>query len=154
MPDDPALGELDDLALHAVGMPNPEVVQPPADLPGDLLDHIHDRHEAPAGAGRLTKRLPNPFERLGGRLHTDVGSQSDQASLPPEGVAEEVEGVTHLPQLDDLRLLSVQHEPQPPLNRLLDEGDDLWAHPFRHDDEVVGVPDEPGLGPRGRAQVG
>ena len=125
-----------------------EVVAPAFYLSVKLHNHFADGASVPASRGQLFNSLAFSFTRFGARHHRqERWFVSVAACFISKGVAKEVEVRPPLFKIYGSRLCPVDFKSHPLFHGLVDPVVDSCSHIPRHDDEVVGVANQLGIGP-------
>src|SRR5437867_12025669 len=100
-----------------------------------------------------TQRLPFPRHRLAGWLQVQIApsSSSIAVSVIPEGVAQEVQALAALLQVQHASLFAVDMQPQPSFQFAFDPSPQLWADIAGQYDKIVRIANQLCLGPLRRS---
>ena len=129
-------------------IPIPAVVRPPNQMRVQVAYQRWNRFETKPLVRHLPQCVPLPTNRLPGRKDLQIPPvPTIQVSVVPERAAQKIKTGSHRPQVDYLRLVSMQRQAQPFFNRL--------PHPFLQPipliaceyHKVICKPNQPGIGP-------
>src|SRR2546428_11398763 len=136
--------EVIDLPKRLTRIAQAKVVGPALQVSVQPLDQFRQGGVTLLRIDELTQRLPFPRHRLAGWLQVPVAPGSPVlVSVIPKGVAQKIQALTDLSQVQHARFLAVDLQPQPPLQFALDPAAQLWAAVAGPNHKSAGLPNNP-----------
>src|SRR5438105_15324726 len=144
--------EMIDLPKRLARIAQSKIVGPASQVSLQSLDQFRQGCMTLLWINQLPQRLPLPRHRLRGWLQVPVAPAAPVlVAVIPEGVAQKVQALADLLQVQHARFLAVDLQPQPPFQFALDPSAQLWADVACQYDKVASIASQLCLGPLRRS---